>query len=127
MDSSKKTGIATSKILDQDGKTIDSTGDMFTVWGLPYPRGRGELVTVINMMMKPTCLQAVVAPVLYRVSMLKEIGLFDEDFFAYYEDVDVSFRAQLAGWKVKYVPSAIVYHQIGATSKKLKVLRQLRL
>jgi len=41
--------------------------------------------------------------------MLREIGLFDEDFFAYYEDVDISFRAQLAGWKVSYVPAAKAY------------------
>jgi GT2 family glycosyltransferase len=52
--------------------------------------------------------------------MLSEIGLFDQDFFAYYEDVDLSFRAQLAGWKVRYVPGALVRHQIGATSGKLK-------
>jgi GT2 family glycosyltransferase len=51
--------------------------------------------------------------------MLEEISLFDEDFFAYYEDVDLSFRAQLAGWKVAYVPSAVAYHQIGATSAKI--------
>ena len=119
MDSSKKTGIATSKILDQGGKTIDSTGDMFTVWGLPYPRGRGELVTE-KYDGETNVFAGSGGASIYRVSMLKEIGLFDEDFFAYYEDVDVSFRAQLAGWKVKYVPSAIVYHQIGATSKKVK-------
>lgn len=52
--------------------------------------------------------------------MLQEIGLFDEDFFAYYEDVDLSFRAQLSGWKVLYSPAAIAYHQIGATSSKIE-------
>src|SRR5262249_6568072 len=54
------------------------------------------------------------------IKMLDEIGLFDDDFFAYYEDVDLSFRAQLAGWKVGYVPKAEVYHEIGATSGKIK-------
>ena len=52
--------------------------------------------------------------------MLKQIGLFDEAFFAYYEDVDLSFRAQLAGWRVRYESTAIAYHQIGATSSKIK-------
>jgi len=46
--------------------------------------------------------------------------LLDEDFFAYYEDVDISLRAQLAGWKVAFVPSARVYHQISATGGKIK-------
>jgi GT2 family glycosyltransferase len=54
------------------------------------------------------------------VKMLNQIGLFDDNFFAYYEDVDLSFRAQLAGWKVGYVPGAVVFHEIGATSSKIK-------
>ena len=37
----------------------------------------------------------------------------------YYEDVDLSFRAQLAGWKVCYTPKAIAYHKVGASSKKV--------
>ena len=52
---------------------------------------------------------------MYRTEMLKKIGLFDEDFFLLYEDVDLSFRAQLEGYKCIYVPEAIVYH-IGAGS-----------
>ncbi len=42
--------------------------------------------------------------------MLDEIGLFDEDFFAYAEDTDLGWRARLAGWKAYYVPEAVVYH-----------------
>ena len=52
--------------------------------------------------------------------MFNQIGLFDEDFFAYYEDVDLSFRAQLAGWKVLYQPKAEAYHHTGTTSGKIK-------
>ena len=48
--------------------------------------------------------------------MLEEIGYFDEDFFCIYEDVDLSFRAQLAGYKCLYVPTAIVYHIVGGTA-----------
>ncbi|MFH1613412.1 MAG: glycosyltransferase family 2 protein [bacterium] len=54
---------------------------------------------------------------LYKKEMLEGIGLFDEDYFAYYEDTDLAFRAQLQGWKCLYVPEAIVYHIHGATSK----------
>ena len=42
--------------------------------------------------------------------MLEEIGLFDEDFFAYAEDTDLGWRARLARWKSYYVPEAVVYH-----------------
>ena len=40
-------GIATCKLVDTSGKHLDSTGDMYTTWGLPYPRGRGEPVSDI--------------------------------------------------------------------------------
>ncbi|MCP9465948.1 MAG: hypothetical protein NNC22_00920 [Candidatus Nanosynbacter sp. P5B_S4_bin.39.1] len=51
--------------------------------------------------------------------MFDDIDMFDEDFFMYYEDVDLSFRAQLAGWKVRFTPKAIAYHKVGASSKKV--------
>jgi len=119
LDRNPGTGIATCKLLNKDGKRLDSTGDYYTVWGLPYPRGRGEYD--INKYDDQTeIFGASGGATLYRVKMLEEIGLFDEDFFAYYEDVDLSFRAQLAGWKAAYVPSSVAYHEISATSRKMK-------
>jgi len=53
--------------------------------------------------------------VVYRREMLNEIGLFEEAFFMYYEDVDINWRAQLAGWKCVYVPQAVIYHHLSAT------------
>lgn len=47
----------------------------------------------------------------YRRSMLDRIGFLDNDFFMIYEDVDLSFRAQLSGYECVYVPQAIVYHR----------------
>jgi GT2 family glycosyltransferase len=119
LDKNPAVGIATSKIVDRDNTHIDSTGDIYTVWGLAFPRGRGEAVS--DKYDRDTeVFGASGGASLYRSSMLEEIGLFDEDFFAYYEDVDISFRAQLAGWKVAYVPQAAVYHKIGATSSRVK-------
>jgi len=51
----------------------------------------------------------------YRRSMLNEIGFLDADFFMTYEDVDLSFRAQLLGYQCLSVPDAIVYHRYRAT------------
>jgi GT2 family glycosyltransferase len=53
--------------------------------------------------------------VLYRRRMLAEIGLFDEDYFAYLEDVDLAWRAQLAGWGAVCVETAVVYHHHSAS------------
>lgn len=112
-------GIATCKFMSIDHEHLDSTGDIYSVWGLPFPRGRGEAVSdkYDNSL---DVFGGSGGASIYRVAALREIGLFDEDFFAYYEDVDISFRTQLYGWKVKYAPKAIAYHQIGATSGKIK-------
>ena len=53
---------------------------------------------------------------LYRHAMLEDIGLLDEDFFAYSEDADLAWRAQRCGWHCLYVPTARVYHAASATS-----------
>lgn len=50
------------------------------------------------------------AALLLRRTMLEDVGLFDEDFFMYYEDVDLSWRARRRGWKIVYVPDAVVRH-----------------
>jgi len=52
---------------------------------------------------------------LYRRAMLDQIGLFDADFFAYLEDVDLAWRARLSGWRCLYAPAARVYHVHSAT------------
>ena len=114
----KKVGIVASKFMTIDKKHLDSTGDQYTSWGLPYPRGRSE--TNLGAYDKLTeIFGASGGSSLYRTDMLRQIGLFDEDFFAYYEDVDISWRAQLAGWKVAFAPKAVAYHKIGATSGKV--------
>jgi GT2 family glycosyltransferase len=68
---------------------------------------------------------------LYRKSMLNEIAIdhefFDEDFYAYYEDVDLGIRAYQAGWKIQYVPTAIVEHKGSSTnSTKFKIYQTIR-
>lgn len=119
LDNTPTVGIVTSKLISLDKRSLDSTGDTYTSWGLPYPRGRAEAAgdQYDN---DTTVFGASGGASVYRVKMLQEIGLFDKDFFAYYEDVDISFRAQLAGWEVRYAPKAIAYHHIGATSSKIK-------
>lgn len=119
LDKNQSAGIATCKLMGIDKKHLDSTGDIYTTWGLAYPRGRGEPVS--NTYDKNVDIfGASGGASVYRSVTLEEIGLFDEKFFAYYEDVDISFRAQLAGWKVMFEPQSIVYHQIGATSGRIK-------
>jgi GT2 family glycosyltransferase len=113
----QEVGISTGLLLHENGKTIDSTGEFYSKWGLSFPRNRGENTVFANV--NSMVFGATGGATLYRSTMLKEIGLFDDDFFAYYEDADISFRAQLAGWKVAYNSEAIAYHKQGATSSKI--------
>ncbi|HTE22537.1 MAG TPA: glycosyltransferase family 2 protein [Candidatus Limnocylindria bacterium] len=110
---------AASKLLSGDKKHIDSTGDFYTTWGLPFNRQRGEpasrAISHEGLVFGP-CAGAA----LYRMAALDDVGLFDEDFFAYHEDADLHFRLQLAGWQTLYVPQAEAYHQTGTTSGKIK-------
>jgi len=111
-------GIVTGLLARRDGKTIDSSGDFYTTWGLPGPRGRDEPIK--NAPDKPgEVFGATGGGAIYRAEIFDDIDMFDEDFFMYYEDVDLSFRAQLAGWKVRFTPKAVAYHKVGASSKKV--------
>lgn len=113
-----ESGITTGLLLTEDGQRIDSTGEQYSIWGLPFPRSRGCKRS--DAPKAGYVFGATGGATLYSAGMLREIGLFDERFFAYYEDVDISFRAQLAGWKVYYEPEAIAYHKIGQTSKRMR-------
>lgn len=111
-------GIATSKILKIDGKEIDTTGEQLFYWGLSSPRGRGEMDKG-QYDKSQRVFGGSGGASLYSMDMIADVGMFDEDFFAYYEDADLSFRANSLGWKVVYNPKAIVRHEIGASSSKV--------
>ncbi len=119
LDSDLDKGMAACSFISMDKTHYDSTGDQFTIWGLPYPRGRGE-GTDTSYKDSGEIFSVSGGSSLYRNAVFKRVGLFDEDFFAYYEDVDISWRARLSGFSAVYVPEAIAYHKIGGTSGKMK-------
>lgn len=113
----QQTGITTGLLLLGDGKKIDSTGDWYSKWGLPFPRNRGDKTS--DAPSSEFVTGATGGASLYNAKMLRDIGMFDEDFFAYYEDVDVSLRAHLAGWKIYYTKDAVAYHNQGSTANRM--------
>jgi GT2 family glycosyltransferase len=115
-DSHPEAGSFASKLVSlHDRRTLDGAGDTLRRSGLPYRLGHGE--RDLGQYEEPAYVfGACAAAALYRRGMLDEIGLFDEDFFAYCEDGDLSFRAQLAGYRCLYVPEAVVYHAGSASS-----------
>jgi len=108
-------GMAASKILLFDRRdTLHSAGDACGVDGIPLNRGvwqkdQGQFDA--EEYIWGGCGGAVA----YRRAMLDDIGLLDEDLFMYCEDVDLNWRAQLAGYRCVFVPEAVVYHHLSAT------------
>jgi GT2 family glycosyltransferase len=113
-------GTVTSKFMREDRIHIDSTGDFYSSWGWAYPRGRDE---IDRGQYDDPALREVFCgsggASLYRTAMLRDVGLFDEDYFAYLEDQDLGFRAQLMGWKARYAPEAVAYHRLMGTSSTM--------
>ena len=113
-------GICASKLIFEGTRTLNSAGDGLTTAGVGFNRGLGNEAD--GFAMPELVFGACGAAVLYRRRMLEEIGFLDEDFFLYDEDTDLNFRAQLAGWKCSYVPTAVAYHRANATSRRLSDL-----
>ena len=96
----------------------DDAGDYVTLFGWAMKRGDGMYARRYQ----KTCriFSACGGASLYRKSILDEIGLFDETFFAYFEDVDISWRANSLGYKNMLCPAAKCYHICGATTGAVK-------
>lgn len=109
-------GMCASKMLFlKNPELINSTGICISRSGACRDRGmfesdQGQYESVEEVF--GPCAGAAI----YRKAMLDKIGLFDEDFVAYMEDVDLAFRGRLAGWKCLYIPNAVVYHVHGGTA-----------
>ncbi|MGD2145986.1 MAG: glycosyltransferase family 2 protein [Anaerolineae bacterium] len=108
-------GMIASKMLLFDRRDVFHTaGDFYRVNGLPGNRGvweRDEGQYDEEAFVFGACGGSAA----YRRTMLEQVGMLDEDFFFSLEDVDLAWRAQLAGWRCLYAPQAIVYHKLSAT------------
>lgn len=106
-------GAIASLIVTWDGATIDSAGDGILVTGSGFQRYhlRERSCAPPSGYVFGACGGAV----LYRRSMLNEVGFLDERFFMNSEDTDLCFRARLAGWQVWYCAEAVVRHRVSAS------------
>jgi GT2 family glycosyltransferase len=106
--------VASKMLLFDERDRLHSAGDGFGANGIPINRGvwqKDEGQFDHDVYIFGGCGGAVA----YRREMLNEIGCFDEDLFMYLEDVELNWRAQLAGYRVVFAPQAVVYHRLSAT------------
>jgi GT2 family glycosyltransferase len=92
---------------------LDSAGDCYTTTGLPLKRGFGEKKEAYPD--PEPVLGASAGAAFYRMRLFQKVGLFDEGFSMYLEDVDLSLRAQLQGYRCLYLPEAVVFHMEAAS------------
>lgn len=118
MEADPRIGLCQGKmmLLREPGK-INSVGMVLTRNGLVKHVGDGEVD--IGQYSRPRPIFGVSGACAFcRRETLDQIGLFDEDFFAYYEDLDLSWRARVRGWDCVFVPTAVVHHFRNATSAR---------
>ena len=121
----KEIGICASKmLLLNNPKIINSTGLFLCRDGTTSQFGDGEeddarYDKILEVFAVPG------AAMFCRKKMIEEVGNFDEDFFLYYEDLDLSWRARLYGWKCVFVPTSRVYHLRNSTIKKYPEIHRI--
>lgn len=95
-------------------EVLDNAGDLYTAMGWAVARGKGKTCGRFS---KPEKVFSCCAgAAIYRMEILKKIGGLDERHFAYLEDVDLGYRARIAGYENRYEPAAKVYHVGSATT-----------
>ena len=108
-------------VLNKDGTQFESQGLDFKIQGKCFNISNGQPFhksKIINF--KPSIVWGASASlIVYKKDIIQKIGLFDIDFFAYEEDVDLSFRLNKLGYKTLYLPQAISYHLGGGTSNRM--------
>ncbi len=115
IESDESTFAVGSKILFYDRPdTINHAGAKITIIGAGIDVGFGEKDS--PKFNEPKFVGAVCgAAMLVRRKIFEELGGFDDDYFAYFEDLDLCWRAWLKGYKVMYVPTSVVYHKYGGS------------
>ena len=104
-----------AKVLSlRQPETIDDAGDLYCSLGWAFALGKGKKRTAYrkNAEIFASCACAAV----YRKSVFETIGYFDENHFAYLEDIDVGYRARISGHRNYYTPDALAYHAGSAVS-----------
>jgi len=107
------------QMIDGHPGIVDGLGDVYHASGLSWRRGHGRPLKQADIVEREI-FSACAAAALYRRSALVEVDGFDEDFFCYFEDVDLGFRLRLAGFASVYVPDAVIDHVGSASSGGLR-------
>ncbi|WP_440900333.1 glycosyltransferase [Actinosynnema sp.] len=117
-------GAVASKVLDWDGKVVDFVDAGLTWFGMGYKRHAGEVDDGSHDAPRDV-LFATGSAMVVRTELFAELRGFDERFFMFYEDVDLGWRLNLRGWRVRYEPKSLTFHKHHASMKSVDTSREL--
>ncbi len=104
-----------AKMVDMKNTSIlDDAGDFYCALGWAFARGKGKKSQKYEK--EAQVFSACGGAAIYKKAVLDEIGIFDENHFAYLEDLDIGYRAKIYGYKNYYTPNAVVHHAGSAVS-----------
>jgi len=114
-----KVGGVQPRMMQMDPDSyIDSIGSYFISTGFLYHKGHNKPIQK-KYLKKDAIFSMKGACMLVKREVLEEVGVFDEDYFAYFEETDLCHRIWLAGYKICYVPESVMYHKGGTTANYL--------
>ena len=117
--------VSAKMLMWDKPELIDDAGDRYCVLGWAYSRGKGRPADKYekNVSVFSACGGAAI----YRRSVFGEIGYFDENHFAYLEDLDIGYRARIYGYENRYEPAAAVLHYGSASTGSRYNMRKTEL
>ncbi|MBQ9064640.1 MAG: glycosyltransferase family 2 protein [Blautia sp.] len=111
----KKAFSCQAKMINmKDRSVMDDAGDYYCAFGWAFARGKGRDASGYNK--EERIFSSCAGAAIYRRKALEKLGMFDDEHFAYLEDLDVGYRARLKGYENWYAPRAVVYHVGSGTS-----------
>jgi GT2 family glycosyltransferase/glycosyltransferase involved in cell wall biosynthesis len=123
LDEDPSIGAVASKVLDWDGALVDYVDGSLTWYGMGYKREAEKPDSAAYDEAKDV-LFGTGAAMFVRTGLYRELDGFDERFFMFYEDVDLGWRLNLLGHRVRYVPGSVAYHKHHVTMKKFGNFRE---
>ena len=110
----KAFSVAVKMLQMKNPELIDSAGDFYCALGWAFARGKDRKNEAFSK--ETSVFSACAGAALYRKAVFEKIGDFDENHFAYLEDLDIGYRARIFGYQNWYAPKAKVYHVGSGTS-----------
>ena len=119
----KAFSVAAKMLQMKNPELIDSAGDFYCASGWAFARGKDRKNEAFSK--ETSVFSACAGAALYRKAVFEKIGDFDENHFAYLEDIDVGYRAKIYGYRNYYAPASVVLHagsgSSGSRHNKFKV------